>query len=208
MLRRLLTERGALAFGLSWLSVNAVVGVWIQQGPYLLKLPVRSSDQALVGGFGAGQIGGIFAAWGLLFLTGIALWSVLGARLPRRQVLAAALAGMLGVTFTLALVNHGAPRALLGVAAALVLIESGFTPAAFSHLADLTRRVDPARGAALGLYSVLLAAGQLGGNVLGAPFAVRWQMDGVLALTALLGFLALVGVALMPPGGSRKSGDP
>ena len=205
-LRRLASERGTLAFGVSWLAVNAVVGVWIQQGPYLLKLPTRSSTQALVGGFGGSEVGGIFAVWGMVFLSGLALWSLLGARWPRR-VLAVALAGMLGVVLALAMVNHGAPRALLAVAALLVLVESGYTPAAFSHLADLTQHLDPTRGAALGLYSVLLAAGQLAGNVIGAPFAARWQMDGVLALTALLALVALGGVARMPRELSAEAGD-
>ena len=76
-------------------------------------------------------------------------------------------------------------------------MEAGFTPAAFSHLAELTAPMDGSRGAAMGLYSVILGAGQLMGNLLGGPFAARWQMNGVLALTAVLAVVSLLGAMLM-----------
>ena len=94
------------------------------------------------------------------------------------------------------------------LAALFVLVESGYTPVAFAHLADATVSVDPSRGAALGLYSVLLAAGQLLGNVVGAPFAARWQMDGVLAVTALFAVVSLAGVARMPRSSMAEPGHP
>lgn len=78
-----------------------------------------------------------------------------------------------------------------------VLVEAGYTPAVFGHLAQLTVPVDASRGAALGLYSVLLGAGQVAGNLLDGPFAARWQMDGVLALTAILAVVSLRGVRRM-----------
>ena len=199
---------GNVAFGISWLAVNAVVGLWIQQAPYLLKLPSRSPTQALVGGYSGREIGLVFGGWGVVFLVGITLWSLLGARWEKRRALALALAGMLGVVATLTFVNHGAPAALVALAALFVLVESGYTPVAFAHLADATVTVDPSRGAALGLYSVLLAAGQLLGNVVGAPFAARWQMDGVLAVTALFTVVALAGVARMPQSAMAEPGHP
>ncbi len=198
-LRSLAAVRSNVAFGVAWLAVNAVVGVWIQQAPYLLKLPRRSPTQAMVGGYGGREIGLIFGIWGLVFLAGILAWSLRGGAWPRRRTLGVALAGMLGVVATLAWVNHGAPRVALALAAAFILVESGFTPAAFAHLADLTERMNASRGAALGLYSLLLGLGQLIGNVAGAPFAARWQMDGVLMFTALAALTALGGVALMRP---------
>ena len=161
---------GNVAFGISWLSVNAVVGIWIQQAPYLLKLPSRSPTQALVGGYSGREIGLVFGGWGVVFIVGIALWSLLGARWERRRVLAVALAGMLAVVATLTFVNHGAPAALMVLAALFVLVESGYTPVAFAHLADATVSVDPSRGAALGLYSVLLAAGPALGQRGGCSF--------------------------------------
>ena len=207
-LRVLARIPGNIGFGVSWLSVNAVVGVWIQQGPYLLKLPLRSPTQVLVGGYSGREIGLIFGCWGAVFLVGIAIWSLLGARWDRRRALSLALAGLLSVAATLAFVNHGAPAALVALAALFVLVESGYTPVAFAHLADATVTLDPSRGAALGLYSVLLAAGQLLGNVIGAPFAARWQMDGVLTATALFALVALAGVSRMPRSATAEPGQP
>ena len=111
-----------------------------------------------------------------------------------------ALVGMVGVVASLAWLNHGGPRFVLGIVILMVLIEAGFTPAAFAHLAELTRPLDASRGAAMGLYAVLLGAGQLMGNLIGGPFAGRWQMDGVLVLTALLAVVSLVGILRMGSG--------
>jgi MFS family permease len=196
--RGVAARKGAVAFAVSWLAVNAVIGVWIQQAPFLLRLPHRLTGQVLVGGYTGSTIGLVFGVWGVAFLIGIVLWSVFGARLPRRRVLTIALVAMLGVTVTLGLVNHGAPTALLILTALLVIVESGYTPAAFSELADLSEPLAESRGAVLGLYSLILAGGQLAGNLIGAPFAARWQMDGILLLTALLAVLSLAAVARLP----------
>jgi MFS family permease len=157
----------------------------------------------MVGGHTGAEIGVIFGAFGLVFLTGLAAWSYWGGKLPRRFSLAVALAGMLGVVLTLALVNHGAPRWVLVLTGLFVLVESGFTVVAFAHLADLTEHMDEARGAALGVYSLLLGLGQLTGSTIGAPFAAKWQMDGILLATALLALISLVGVVAM--GSGRRS---
>ena len=207
-LRLLARVPGNVGFAISWLSVNAVVGIWIQRAPYLLKLPSRSPTQALVGGYSGREIGFVFGGWGVVFLIGITLWSLLGARWEKRRSLALVLTGLLAVVATLALVNHGAPDVLVALAALFVLVESGYTPVAFAHLADATVTLDPSRGAALGLYSVLLAAGQLVGNVVGAPFAARWQMDGVLAVTAVFALVSLAGVARMPRSSTAEPGHP
>lgn len=193
-LRLVAGQPGAVGFGVAWLAVNGVVGLWIQQAPFLLSLPERSARQALVGGFSGQQIGIAFAAWGLAFLLGIGLWSWLAPGWPRRRTMAVALVGMIGVVSALAVVNHGGPGLFLWLGVAFVLVESGFTPAAFAHLAELTSPLDATRGTALGLYSVLLGAGQLFGNLLGGVFSARWQMDGVLLLTALLAVIAFLGV--------------
>ncbi|MBI4951538.1 MAG: MFS transporter [Myxococcales bacterium] len=197
-LRALARDRGSLPFAVAWLSVNAVVGAWLQHAPYVLTLPERTPGQLLSGGLESHEAGAAFVVWGLLFLAGIAAWSGLAPRAPRRRVLALGLVAMLGVAGTLALVNHGAPRALLALGALLVVVESGFTPAALAHLADLTARHDAARGTALGLYSLLLGGGQLLGHGLGAPFVALLRMDGLLILTALLSLVALLAVAHMP----------
>lgn len=198
--RELFAAPRALSFIVAWLAVNAVVGVWAQQAPYLLKLSVRSPSQTLVGGYSGREIGVVFAVWGVTFLIGLGIWSVLAARWPRRRTMMIALAGMFAVVASLAGVNHGVSRAMLLVVAVIgVLVESGFTPAAFAHLADVTDTDEASRGATMGVYSFLLGAGQLAGAAIGAPFAARWQMDGVLACTALLAAVSLIGVARMGP---------
>ena len=204
VLRRLASTPGNVAFGISWLAINAVVGLWIQQAPFLLSLPERSATQALVGGFSGQQIGLVFAVWGGAFLMGITLWSLLAPGMERRRTMSIALVGMLGVVASLAWFNHGGPQFVIWIAVVLVLVEAGFTPAALAHLAELTVPVDASRGAALGLYSVLLGAGQLVGNLLGGLFAARWQMDGVLGLTAMLAVVSLVGAMRM----GTQSGEP
>ena len=148
-------------------------------------------------GFSGQQIGLIFAVWGGALLVGIALWSLLAPGMERRRAMSIALVAMLGVVASLAWYNHGGPGFVIWIAVALVLVEAGFTPAAFAHLAELTVPVDASRGAALGLYSLLLGAGQLVGNLLGGLFSARWQMDGVLGLTAMLAVLSLVGAMRM-----------
>ncbi len=197
VLRVLATDRNNVSFAVAWLAVNAVVGVWLQQAPYLLRAETRSTTQTLVGGYTGTTIGIIFGSWGVVFLGGIAAWSILGARIPKRTVLTLSLLAMFGVVFTLFAVNHGAPPALLALTIAFILIESGFTPVALAHLADITELHDTSRGAAVGLYSLVLGMGQLLGNVLGTPFAATWQMDGILAVTFGLAVIALAGVWFM-----------
>ena len=191
------TDPKNLAFGVSWLAVNAVVGLWLQQAPFLLSLPDRSPSQALVGGFSGQEIGIIFAVWGAAFLVGIALWSWLAPEMDRRRSMSVALIGMLGAVASITWLNHGGPAALVWFGIAMVMVEAGYTPAAFAHLAELTEPIDASRGAVLGLYSVILGAGQLLGNLLGGLFAARWQMDGVLALTIILAIVSLLGATFM-----------
>jgi MFS family permease len=198
--------RGVLPFMVAWLSVNAVVGVWVQQAPYLMKLPERSDTQVLVGGYSGTAIGLIFGAWAAIFLVGIALWSMLAPSWPRRRTLLTALCGMLAVVVALTMFNHGATQAVLALAIVAVLVESGFTPAAFAHMADLTDVRQDLRGMAMGVYSMLLGAGQLAGAMLGGPASSAWQMDGVLGLTGALAIVAILAVLRMPSGIAVSSG--
>ncbi|MEX2152719.1 MAG: MFS transporter [Gemmatimonadaceae bacterium] len=197
-LTTLATTPGVPAFIIAWLAVNAVVGVWAQQAPFLMKLPVRSASQALVGGYSGTNIGYVFGVWAAVFLVGIALWSLFAAQWPRRRTLLVALCGMLTVVIALALVNHGVTHWLLALGMVGVLVESGFTPAAFAHMADITDVGDASRGMTMGIYSMLLGTGQLAGAVLGAPLAAALQMDGVLMATAGLALVAMIAVGRMP----------
>ena len=73
-----------------------------------------------------------------------------------------------------------------------ILIESGFTPAALTHLADITEDHTGDRGAIMGLYSVFFGIGQFFGTSIGGPF-VDWRgADGLVLITALLGAFAAI----------------
>ena len=102
----------------------------------------------------------------------------------------------LSATAALTLMNHGGgpgPLLWLSIAwfALSVLVESGFAPVAVSYLARLSSSLQADRGLFMGLYSVVLGLGQLIGSWLDGPFANRWGMDGILALTGVLGLIAL-----------------
>jgi predicted MFS family arabinose efflux permease len=94
------------------------------------------------------------------------------------------------------LINHqpalNAPLVLpLAVLLAIgIMIQSGFTPAALTHLANITEDHAADRGAIMGLYSVFLGVGQFLGASIGGPF-VDWRgADGMVIITTLLGAFA------------------
>lgn len=70
------------------------------------------------------------------------------------------------------------------------MIESGFTPAALAWLAQ-TLPLQSGRGAAMGIYSVLLSIGAIGGGLLAAVFGARYAIDGPLYATVLMAVAAL-----------------
>jgi MFS family permease len=99
----------------------------------------------------------------------------------------------------LAVVNHavGIPLVLpvvAGLAAAAGLfVLAGATPAAVGLLADMSEAFPADRGAIMGLYSVFLALGQIGGSLIGG-IAAEWQgIDGL-----LIGTVAMLLIALLP----------
>jgi MFS family permease len=110
--------------------------------------------------------------------------------------------GILGGAVTVGaavLVNHsrGQPElfvVLFGLAAAGGLfVLAGATPAALGLLADVSEAYPADRGAIMGLYSVFLALGQIGGAFLGGAAAGPFGIDGILVAT-----LGLLAVAILP----------
>jgi len=78
-----------------------------------------------------------------------------------------------------------------------VFAESSFAPAALAYLADISEDAAKDRGLLMGLYSVFLGLGQLLGGGLGGVFAQVWGFDGLIYLTALLGFVALISLLIL-----------
>jgi predicted MFS family arabinose efflux permease len=79
---------------------------------------------------------------------------------------------------------------LAGLLLLSIMVQSGFTPAAVAHLADITEEHAGDRGAIMGLYSVFLGLGQFLGSSLGGPFVDWLGADGIIVITVLFGLLA------------------
>ena len=144
--------------------------------------------------------------YALVFGAGVVAWSRVLPRVDLQRALRVSLIAMLGVSGGLLLLNHMGDQpiqlrwTLTMVIAALIMVESGFTPAALSLLAGAVGP-EVGRGAAMGIYSFLLSLGALAGSVL-AGIAGRWlAIDG---LTCATFGLALVALALLPQLGSVR----
>lgn len=205
-LREVLRHPSVRRIAPSWLCVNAVIGLWL--GPtltFLLLEPPRSG-QYLDGLYAHApqRIGWLLLGYTVVFGVGVSLWSIILPKLRPRLALASSLVAMLGATLALYAINHsghsgGDTRAaLLGVTAVLVVIESGFTPAALSLLAG-SLEVVSAKGAAMGIYSVLLGLGAVIGSLLAGVLGALWQIDGLLLGTLLMALAALFTVRLVSP---------
>lgn len=189
----------------SWICVNVIVGLWL--GPTLTFLLTERprSDQYLDGLFSQApvQVGWVFLGYAAVFAAGVLIW---GRVLPRLRPLAAlriALYAMLGASLALYAINHtgewgGVPRAALLVPfALLVMIESGFTPAALSLLARSLEGVS-AKGAAMGIYSMLLGLGAIAGSLLAAALGTAWQVDGLILGTVIVAVVSLLSLKRVP----------
>lgn len=182
-----------------WLCVNAVVGLWL--GPTLIFLLTQHdrTGQYLVGLFAANpaRVGWLLLGYSAVFASGVLLWSLVLTPARLLGSLHIALFAMLAVCACLFALNHStewthASRASLVVGTAvLIMIESGFTPTALTCLAQALSAVR-GKGAAMGIYSLLLGIGAAMGSLLAAALSTLWQVDGLLLGTVLLALVALV----------------
>jgi predicted MFS family arabinose efflux permease len=78
-----------------------------------------------------------------------------------------------------------------------VLIQSGFTPAALTHLAAISETLPGKRGAVMGLYSVLLGIGQLVGAWWGAVAIDLGGFYGLMIFSGILCFISASSVWYM-----------
>lgn len=185
-----------------WLCMNAIIGLWLGPTLYFL-LTNRSVDTQVLSGLLADRpsdLGWLLFVYALVFAAGVLVWSRVLPHVDVRRALRVSLLAMLAVSLGLLLLNHMSDQSiqlrwtLTAIIALLIMVESGFTPAALSLLAAA---VGPGvgRGAAMGIYSFLLSVGALVGSVL-AGVTGRWlAIDGLIYAT--LG-LALVALSLLP----------
>jgi MFS family permease len=180
----------------AWIAINAVLGVWINLTARILTDKTGFAHQLLVGRFDSLQAGNIRAAYAVFFVLGILIWSVVFASVKKITAMLIGTGGLLISCLLLVALNHQPaleapgvwPLAMLLVVS--IMIQSGFTPAALAHLADITEGHTTDRGAIMGLYSVFLGLGQFIGASLGGPFVDWGGADGMALVTALLGLFA------------------
>ena len=184
------------SFAPAWIAINAVLGVWINLTARILTDTGSFPGQLLVGRFDSFEAGNIRAAYAVVFVLGILGWSLIFAQLKKTTVMLIGTGGLFLTCLFLYLINHQPtldaplvmPLAILLFAS--IVIQSGFTPAALAHLADITEDHTMDRGVIMGMYSVFLGVGQFIGASIGGPF-VDWQgADGIVIVTALLGLFA------------------
>jgi MFS family permease len=182
-----------------WLCVNAVVGLWL--GPVLPFLLTQrpSSPQYLDGIFANNptHVGWLLLGYSIVFGVGVFGWSFLLPRIQIRLAMRICLLAMLPVCLGLLAINHSTNMApavrwlVIGVTALLIMIESGFTPAALAWLAQ-SLGVGTGKGAAMGLYSVLLSLGAIGGSLLAGALGKLFAVDGLLLGTVMMAVCALI----------------
>lgn len=170
----------------------------------------RFPNQLLHGGFLPGEASYIVGLYGVVFIVGMALWTGIVPKMRRTTVMVIAVAGLFVSCIALLLVNglgnnpatlsesaKGEVWLLLPVVIISVLVMSGFTPAALTHLAAISETMPGKRGAVMGLYSVLLGIGQLVGVFIGGLF-VDWDgFTGLMIYSLILTFISLVSVVYM-----------
>jgi len=184
----------------TWVAINAVLGLFTTQTIFqLVRTPdPKFSEQLLMGGFRPEQISAGLAVAGLLFFAGLLYWGSRFKNLRRTTIILYGVGG--GALLVLAAVgiNHSAtmpPVVLLVLGALAVLglfVLAGATPAAIGLLADVTEAYPEDRGAIMGLYSVFLGLGQIGGSLVAAGAATALGLDGIFVASLVLLVVAVV----------------
>ena len=196
----------------AWFSVNALVGSWTTLILIMLAYPASTADmrhphQLLYGGFSkmsASLWVGVFA---LIFLLGMVLWTPLLSRMRRTTIMLIGLSGLAVMIVALTFLNglaenpHVLPESVKPLAICLVilvipgvLLLSGFTPVALTQMSALSETLPYQRGAVMGLYSVVLAIGQLLGTIFGGLCVDLAGFYGLMAFSTVMGSISLVSV--------------
>ncbi len=181
-----------------WLCVNSVVGLWL--GPTLpFLLTQRSTRGQYLAGIYASEpsrVGWMLLGYAIVFGIGVTGWSFVLPHIRLHTAMTITLGAMLPVCGGLYLFNHSANQPMnirwaIGlVTSLLIMIESGFTPAALAWLAG-TLPAETGRGAAMGIYSVLLSVGAIVGSILAGVLGERYSVDGLLYGTVIMAVAGL-----------------
>jgi len=191
----------------TWIAVNGAIGLWFSQSLFQFTRPDSPfrDTQWLLQGFSYNQvtIAGIVVA--IVFGLGIFWWGDRFDRWRRTTIIMYGIYGGIALAIAGLVVNHAAFEMSSNVVLLAVVIAAGVvvglglfilagaTPAAVGLLADVSEKFPGDRGAIMGLYSVFLGVGQIGGALLGGVLAQVRGMDGL-----LIGTGAVLGLALIP----------
>jgi MFS family permease len=192
----------------AWICISALAGIWLSsQITFILSTPHHDPHQLLMGSM-AGPDGGhrlslVLGSYVLFFGLSLLFWAFFLNHVPRLRLMLTSISGVYVACIALTGINHRGigndlslivwlPLLLVGVFA-----ESSFAPAALAYLADISEETAKDRGLLMGLYSIFLGLGQLLGNGLGGVFAHNWGFDGLIYLTALLAFVALLSLLML-----------
>ena len=192
----------------AWISISALIGIWLSsQLTYVLSSTTHNPNQLLMGIFsthgGGGRLSLVLGAYVLFFGLCLLFWAFFLNRAPRLLLMLFSITGVYLACIALAGINHfGSGHPLVLVMWFVLLLvgifaESSFAPAALAYLADISEDAAKDRGLLMGLYSVFLGLGQLLGSGLGGIYAQIWGFDGLIYLTALLGFVALISLLVL-----------
>jgi MFS family permease len=184
----------------TWVAINAVLGLFTTQTIFqLVKEPSpKFADQLLMGGFEPVQISIGLGVAGILFFAGLLYWGNRFKTLRRTTIIMYGLGGGALLVVAAVAINHSASLpgfVLVGLAVPAVFglfVLAGATPAAIGLLADVTEAYPDDRGAIMGLYSVFLGLGQIGGALIAGAAATALGLDGIFAASFALLALAVV----------------
>jgi MFS family permease len=200
---KLFSQRGILLFVPTWVSINAIIGVWVPQGLNLLlgDSGVESRGQFLMSGFPFTVITSAFAFVALIGGVGLIFWGNRFANFRRTTMLLLGLVAFVVAMAAVFSMNRlsGADLPLIALLFTLLcgsmFFIAGATPAALGFLADVSERYHTDRSAVMGLYSIFLGLGQVIGVKIAGDLATSYGVDGLVYAT--LGFLVVAGTFLL-----------
>jgi MFS family permease len=182
-----------------------VVGLWL--GPTLpFLLTERSTKAQYLAGIYASSpasVGWLLFGYSIVFGLGVTVWSLVLPHMRLPTAMRITLGAMLPVCAGIYLLNHSGGQSVLErwgigvITALLIMVESGFTPAALAWLAG-TLPVQSGRGAAMGIYSVLLSVGAIVGSLLAGVLGEHYSIDGLLYGTVFVAMAALIFLHWVP----------
>lgn len=202
-LRETLSNKLILQLAPAWLAFNSVAGLWLAHIAFQLSSGSRLEGQFLVGLMSPEQMGIAGFVYVMVFAVGVLLWGLVLGRVPRVTVMRLSFIGMVGVVVCFFLLNSSAEWSLrsrwlmVGLYAICIMIQAGFPPAALAYLADIADETG-SQGTSMGVYTLLLSAGNIIGAALGGVFGEWRALNGLLVITLVFVLVGIASIALLP----------